>query len=150
MEGLGDVGEVLGVQTGDRDTSVHSHVDGVVLTELVNHILVKSSEGEHANLVGDMGPVVLVTELLEGVDETVTHLLHAAGHVSQVLVPHGGEGLVTEDDVDDTGTVHGRVRVDWAGNLLDAAHNDILLGGRAGDHGVATGTLTVETEVLGE
>lgn len=65
-------------------------------------------------------------------------------------MPHCGKLGVAKDDVDDAGTVNGWVGVDGSSNLLDAAHNDLLLGLTAADGRVATGTLTVETEVLGE
>jgi len=48
-------------------------------------------------------------------------------------VPHGGQLGITEDDVDDTSTVEGRVRVDWAGDLLDARVDDLFLSWRTSD-----------------
>jgi len=65
-------------------------------------------------------------------------------------MPHGGESLVTKDDVDNTGSVHGRVGVDGSSDLLDAAHDNLLFSLGVGDDRVGTSTLTVETEVLGE
>jgi len=150
VESVSDVVQVLSVQTGDGDTAIHSHVNGVLFAELVNLVLVQAGEGEHANLVGNVAPVVLVADGGQLVAEAVAHFLHAARHVSQVLVPHGGELGVTEDDIDNAGTVNGRVRVDGPGNLLDTAHDNFLLSFTATDGGVTSSTLTVEAKVLGE
>lgn len=65
-------------------------------------------------------------------------------------MPHSGELLISEDDVDNTGSVNGRVRVDRSSNLLDARVDDVLLSLAAADNGEEPGTLTIETEVLGE
>ena len=73
VEGIGDVVEVACVETGDGDTSVHGHVDGVLLTEFVDLVFVETSESEHADLVNDVAPVVFVAESLELVTKTVSH-----------------------------------------------------------------------------
>ena len=150
MERLGNVVQVLGVETGDGDTAIHGHVDVVLLAELVHHVLVEASEGEHANLVGHVLPAVLVAERLQLVDEAGAHVSHAARHVAKVLVPHAGQLGVAEDRIDDASTVDGWVRVDGTSNLLDAAHHDVLLSGAARHDGVAAGALSVQTEVLSE
>ena len=78
VEGIRDVVEVACVETGDGDTSVHGHVDGVLLTEFVDLVFVETSESEHADLVNDVAPVVFVAESLELVTKTVSHCVHAA------------------------------------------------------------------------
>ena len=65
-------------------------------------------------------------------------------------MPHSSELRVSEDDVDDAGTMNRRVRVDRSSDLLDAAHHDGFLLLATTDYRVATSTLTVEAEVLGE
>ena len=78
VEVLSDIVEVLGVETGDRDTTIHCHVDVVVFTECVYLILVKTSVGKHANLAGDVAPVVLVAQILQLLDKTFAHVVHTA------------------------------------------------------------------------
>ena len=78
MEGIRNVVEVLCVEAGDGNTTVHCHVDGVVLAELVNHVFVQSSECEHADLIGDVAPIVLISHLFELAAETNAHVLHTA------------------------------------------------------------------------
>ena len=150
MESFGDVVEVLGVEASDGDTSIHGHVDVILLAQLVDLVLVETGEGEHADLAGDVAPVVLVSEGSQFLNKTMAHSVHTSRHISQVLVPHGGEIFVAENDVDDTGTVDGWVRIDRSGDLLYARQNNIFLFGTTSDNGDAASTLTVETEVLGE
>ena len=150
VEALSDVVDVFGVKTSDGDTSIHSHVDSVLFTEFVDHLGVKTSEGKHANLACDVSPVVLVSESGELLDKGSAHLGHTAGHVSQILMPHGGQFFVSKDDIDNAGTMNGRVGVDWSGNLLYAGKNDVLLRLATSNNGNATSALTIETKVLGE
>ena len=65
-------------------------------------------------------------------------------------MPHSGELRVSEDDVDDAGTMDRRVGVDRSSDLLDAAHYDGFLLWASSDHRVAASALTVEAEVLSE
>ena len=69
---------------------------------------------------------ILATEIGPLLANTVVHLLHAAGCVLQVPLPHV-RGCMREDDVDDVCAVNGRVRVDGPGSVFDAAHHDVLL-----------------------
>jgi len=78
VESVRDVIEVLGVETSDGDTAVHGHVDSVFFTKCVHLVLVKACESKHANLVGNVTPVVFVANCSQLVDESMTHLIHAA------------------------------------------------------------------------
>ena len=78
VEVLGDIAEVLGVETSDGDTTVHCHVDVMLFTKFVNLILVETSVSKHANLVGDVAPVVLVAQILQLLDKALAHVLHTA------------------------------------------------------------------------
>jgi hypothetical protein len=140
----------VSVEASDGDSSVHGHVDGVLLSELVDHVLVESGEGEHTNLRDNVIPVVLVSEGGEAGVEGSSHLSHSVGHEDEVGVPHLLELGVTEDDVDNSGSVNWGVGVDGSGDLLDSGVNDVSLGGGSSDDGEKTGSLSVDTEVLGE
>ena len=65
-------------------------------------------------------------------------------------MPHLGKIFITEDNIDNTGTVNRRVRVEGTGKGLDTGHNNILLFRVSSHEGDATSTFTVDTEVLGE
>lgn len=61
MESSSNVVQVVGVKSSNGDTAIHGHVNGVLLTELVDLVLVESSESEHTNLAGNVVPVVFVS-----------------------------------------------------------------------------------------
>lgn len=150
MERTSNVVDVVGVESGDGDSSVHGHVDGVLLSELGDHVLVEAGEGEHTDLRGNVIPVVLVAKGSEAVLESRSHGSHSVGHEDEVLVPHGFELRVSEDDVDNSSSVNRGVRVDGSSDLLDARVDDVLLGSVSSDDREETGSLSVDTEVLGE
>jgi len=150
VESSSNVLQVVGVETSNGNTAIHGHVNGVLLTDLVDLVLVESSESEHTNLAGNVIPVVFVSESDESGLQANSHVVHAGGHEAEVSVPHFGELLISEDDVDNAGSMDGRVGVDRSGNLLDARVDDVTLSLAAADNGEESGTLTIETEVLGK
>jgi len=77
VESFRNVIKVATVKSSDGDSSVHGHVDGVLLTELVDHILVKTSEGKHADLRGDVIPVVYAAVAFKGGLKSRSHLSHS-------------------------------------------------------------------------
>jgi hypothetical protein len=109
VEGLGDVSNVAGVKAGDRDAAIGSHVNGILLTKLINHLLVQAGEGEHADLVNKMFPRVLTTEILKVLFKAVAHLNNATRHQLEVVMPHLGELFIAENDVNDTGAMNRRI-----------------------------------------
>ena len=78
VEGCGNVVKISGVETGDRDTSVSSHVDGVFLSDLGHLFLAKAGVGEHADLACHVTPVVLISEIFKFLFKTFPHSFHAA------------------------------------------------------------------------
>lgn len=133
MEGTSNVVHVVSVETSNRDSSVLSHVDGVLLSELVDHVLVEASEGEHTNLRSDVVPVVLIATSLKTSLQSSSHLGHSVRHGNEVVVPHLGELFISKHDVHNSGSMNRRVRVDRSGNLLDAGVDDVSLSSGAGD-----------------
>jgi len=65
-DALCDVVDILGGDTTNRDTSVLSHVNAALLNHSFALLEGKTSEGEHANLSGDVRPVSLNTSLFDG------------------------------------------------------------------------------------
>jgi len=61
VESSSNVVQVVGVETSNGNTAIHGHVNGVLLTDLVDLVLVESSESEHTNLTGNVIPVVFVS-----------------------------------------------------------------------------------------
>jgi len=122
----------------------------VLFAEAVDLGLAHAGVGKHSNLIGDVAPVVNTTCVLKLLNEASSHVGHSSGHVSEVLVPAGGEVLVSEDDVDDSGSVEGRVGVHRSGEgLQSSADGSGFLGAASKDTEVSS-SLTVKSEVLGE
>lgn len=150
MECFGYVSQIACVETSHGDTAIGSHVDSILFTELHDHLFAETGVGEHTNLVDNVVPVVLTAQVLHVLVKTDSHLVHTAGHHLEIFVPHRGKLLITEDNINDTGTVNGRVGVEGTGECLNTGHNDLLFGWVSSDKGNAAGTFTVDTEVLGE
>jgi hypothetical protein len=56
VESLGDVSNVASVKAGNREAFISSHVNGILLASLINHLLVQAGESEHVDLVNKMLP----------------------------------------------------------------------------------------------
>lgn len=151
MDGLGEVLDVLGRDTGDRDTAILGEVDVVLVLHLLNLLGGQAGVAEHADLVGDVVPVALGLVVVDKmVLELGAHGDDAVGHQLDLLEPLGVQLGGVEDSGNNAGTVDGGVGVHGADNDLDLGVDASLLLSRGSDEGEGTGTLTVETHVLGE
>ena len=61
LDALDNLVDVLVSDTADGDSAVLGHVDAVVLDHGLRLSLSEASEGEQADLGGDVGPVTLYT-----------------------------------------------------------------------------------------
>ena len=111
VDSLGEVVDVGAGNTGDGDTAILGEVDRVVLSDLLDLLSRQAGVGEHADLGGDVGPVVLGAELLELLAEESAHGDDAIGHALDLTLPLRVELGVVEDLGGETGTVDGRVGV---------------------------------------
>lgn len=127
------------------DTAVLGQIDGVVLGDLGNLLGGQASVGEHADLVGDVGPVMLGAELLELATEQGAHGDDAVGHLLDLTEPLLVELLVVEDLSGEASTVDGRVGVHGADDDLQLRLDALGLLGISTNDGEDTSTLTVET-----
>lgn len=122
----------------------------MLLGQLIHLLGGQAGVGEHADLAGDVAPVVLAAELLEVLLEEGAHLDDAVGHLldlgEPLLVELGG----VEDLGGDAGAVNGGVGVERADEDLDLRVDTLLLVGVGAHDGESTDTLAVETHVLGE
>lgn len=150
VDGLGQATNVVAGDTGDTDTAVLGGVHAVLLGKGVHLSGLKTSVGEHANLAGDVAPVVLAAKLLKVLLEQSTHADDAVGHLLDLGEPLLVQGRVIQDLGGNAGTVDGRVGVQRADEDLDLRVDSLLLVGVLGDNGEGTDALTVETHVLGE
>lgn len=147
-DGLGQVADVVAGNSGNRDATILGQVDRVLLGQLLNLLGLKASEGKHANLAGDVGPVVLGAERLELLAEGGTHGDNTIGHTLDLALPLRIQSGVVEDLRGDAGAVNGGVGVHRADDNLELRVDALNLLSVLADNGEGTGTLTVETLVL--
>lgn len=144
-DGLGQTADVVTGDTSNGDTAVLGGVDGVLLGQLIHLLGVQASVGEHANLAGDVGPVVLGAELLEVLLEEGTHGDDSVSHALDLAQPLLVQLRVAEDLGGNTGTVDGRVGVQRTDEDLQLRVDTLLLLSVGSGDGEGTDTLTVET-----
>lgn len=126
-DGLGQALHVASGDTGDGDTAVLGGVDGVLFDESRHLLGLQTGEGEHADLAGDVGPVVLAAQLLEFLAEQAMHLDEAVGHALELAEPLLVQNGVVHDGEGDAGAVDGRVGVEGADEDLDLRFDALLL-----------------------
>lgn len=142
---FGQTADIVAGDTGNGDTAVLGGVDGVLLGQLVHLLGVQASVGEHANLAGDVGPVVLGAELLEVLLEEGTHGDDSVGHALDLTQPLLVQLGVAEDLGGNAGAVDGGVGVQRADEDLQLRVDTLLLLGVSSGDGEGTDTLSVET-----
>mmetsp|Transcript_45003 Transcript_45003/g.78580 ORF Transcript_45003/g.78580 Transcript_45003/m.78580 type:complete len:355 (-) Transcript_45003:281-1345(-) len=151
-DGLSEIVDVSGVDSGHGEATVVSAVNVELLSQTKNLRQRQSSVAEHADLICDMVPsdALLLLALLQLLAQQQAHVPDAVRHALALFVPLGLEDGVTEHLGHDAGTVDRRVRVHRTHHQLQLTVDASALLGIAGDQREATHSLTVETEVLGE
>lgn len=144
-DGLGQTADIVASDTGNRDTAILGGVDGVLLGQLVHLLGAQASVGEHANLAGDVGPVVLGAELLKVLLEEGTHGDNSVGHALDLAQPLLVQLGVAQDLGGNAGTVDGGVGVQRTDEDLELGVDTLLLLSVGGGDGEGTDTLSVET-----
>lgn len=150
VDSLSQAANIIAGDSSNRDTAVLGSVDGVLLGQLVHLLRGQASVGEHADLAGDVRPVVLGAECLELLLEKSAHGDDAVSHALDLAEPLLVELRVVQNLSRNTGAVDGGVGVQRADDDLDLGVYALLLLGRFTDNGEGTSTLTVETHVLGK
>lgn len=145
VDGLSETANVLASDASDTDAAVLGGVDGVLLGQLGHLLGGQAGVGEHADLAGDVAPVVLAAELLEVALEQRAHLDDAVRHALDLAQPLLVQRGVVEDRASDARAVHGRVGVEGAHEDLDLRVDAGLLFGGLGDDREGADTLAVET-----
>lgn len=144
-DGLGETSDVAGGDTGDTDSAVLGSVYAVLLGQLVHLLRLETGECEHADLAGDVAPVLLAAKLLEVLLEQSAHGDDAVGHALDLAQPLLVQGGVVEDGRCDTSAVDRGVRVERTDENLDLRVDTLLLLDVGADNGESTNTLSVET-----
>jgi hypothetical protein len=145
VDGLGKTLDVGRSDTSNGNSAVLGGVDAVLLGQGVHLFRLETSVGEHADLAGDVAPVVLATKLLEVLLEKGTHGDDTVSHALDLAQPLLVEFGVVQNGRGDTGTVDRRVGVERANQNLDLRVDTLLLLDIGADDGEGANTLTVET-----
>lgn len=145
VDGLCQTLDIARSDTGNTDSAVLGSIHAVLLGQSIHLLRLKTSVGEHANLAGDVAPVVLAAELLEVLLEEGTHRDDTVGHALDFAEPLLVELRVVQDGRGDTSTVDGGVGVKRADKDLDLRVDALLLLCVGADNGKGTNALTVET-----
>ena len=150
LDALSDVVHILGGDTANRDTSVLGHVDAVLLDHGVTLLWSESSEGEHTNLSGNVGPVTWNLLLLKGSSKGSSHVVHTLAHSHELIQPLLEVLWVVEDGSGDSGSVLWWGRVVASDDDLGLAHNLGSSGLISTDKVEGSSSLSVESHDLGE
>jgi len=122
----------------------------VLLGKLVHLLRSQAGVGKHANLAGDVTPVMLRTELLQVLLEQGAHLDDAIGHALNLNEPLLVQLGRIEDLGSDAGAVDRGVGVHGADQYLDLRVNTFALLCALTHDGESTDALAVQAHVLGE
>lgn len=117
----------------------------MLLRQLIHLLSSQAGICKHADLGGDVVPILLAAELLKVVLEERAHLDDTVGHALDLAEPLLVELWVVQDLGRDAGTVDWWVGVEWADDDLDLGVDALLLSGVLADDGEGSDTLSVET-----
>ena len=129
------------------DLAVSADVKTHLLSQLVHLLRSQTGIREHANLAGDMAPIVLRSQSFKLLLQKSAHVDDAVSHALDLAQPLLIEGRVVEYLRGYTGTVDRRVRVERADKDLDLRVHALLLLCICADNGEGTNTLTIESLV---
>jgi hypothetical protein len=116
-----------------------------LLGERLHLLRLQTRVCKHANLRGNVAPVVLAAELLEILLEQGAHRDDAVSHVLNLAEPLLVQRGVVQDLGSNTGPVHRRVGVERAHENLDLRIHTLLLIRGLAHNGEGTNALAVET-----
>jgi len=111
VHGFGEVLHVARRHAGHRNAAVLGQVHRVFFLDGLHLVLGHARVAKHADLVGDVLPVLLGARVFERGDQFGAHGLNAVGHALAVPFPLLVQGRVVEDVGHQPSPVHGWVRV---------------------------------------
>jgi hypothetical protein len=150
VNGLSEVAHIAAGDTNHADATVPGEIDVMLVHELVHLRRRQTGIAEHSNLIGDVLPVALRTEILQVIAKLAPHSDDAIGHVLDLLAPQRAQLRIVQDRGDHTSTVNRRIRVHRANENLQLALENLRTFLRLRDERERTDALAVETKVLGK
>jgi hypothetical protein len=149
VHGSGQVVDILRSNTGHRDATILGQIHAELLHQAFTLLRIHAGEAEHADLVGDVLPVLGRAQLLQVVLQRGAHRNDAVGHLLDVAQPLLLERGIAQNLRHQTSTVHGRVRVQGTDEDLDLRHCAHRIVFAAGHQREGAGTFAVQAHVLG-
>jgi len=73
MEGLSNSLHIVGVKSGNGNSTISSHVNGMIIFKSVNLIGGESGISEHTNLAGNVLPVMSRSSGLQATSKSLSH-----------------------------------------------------------------------------
>lgn len=151
LDSIDSLSESLNIARRDtrhRDPAILRGIHRVLLRQHVHLLRVEAGVGEHADLAGDVAPVVLGSEVLEVLLEERAHRDDAVRHALDLAQPLLVQLGVVEDLGRDARAVDRWVGVERAHDDLHLRVNTLLLVGVGADDRESSDTLAVETLYL--
>ena len=105
LDAFGDVVNVLGRDSADRDTAIFSHVNAVLLDHCIALLYSEACEGEHSYLSCDVRPVALHLLLFKGTTKGIAHVVHPGAHDNKLVEPLLAHLWVVQDSGCNSGSV---------------------------------------------
>lgn len=145
VNGFGQSADVVRGNASDGNATILGGVDRELLGELIHFLSGHAGVCKHANLAGDVRPVMLGAQLLQVLLKKSTHGNNAVGHTLDLAEPLLVQFGVAQDLGSDTGTVNGRIGVQGTDKNFQLRVDALLLSGVSADEGEGSDTLAVET-----
>lgn len=81
VECLSNSINVVRIKTGNRNSAITRHVNMVVILKHIDLLRAEACVSEHANLTGDMTPIVSASISFEFFNQSTSHFLDSSRHV---------------------------------------------------------------------
>lgn len=123
MESFSNIINVLGVQTTERNSTICSHVNVMLILQFINLFGGQTSVSEHTNLVGHMTPVMSASSSLQLGNQSCSHIFNSCRHIDQILMPASSKLRITQNNIDNSCSMNWWIRVHWSCNTFDSRLN---------------------------
>jgi len=148
MESIRYIIKISSIEASNRNSTIKSHENCIFFSEFINLLFVKASKSEHAYLIWYVLPVVRALPLFELVNQTMSHFLHPTRHDLQLIVPLLSQAVVTQDNVNNSCSMNGRIWPEWPRNLLNSRVDNVCLLFVSCHHWETANSFPIEAKVL--
>ena len=148
MKSFRNICDIRRVQPCNRNPTIRGHVYVVILCQFDDLCFCEPSISKHANLIGDVGPVMWRAKVCEVLYNLVSHIFDTRRHFDKVLLPACAELFTTQNCINDPSTVNWWVRIHGAGNTLNSCQDFLCFTLRTCDNRETASPLSIHTKIL--